>query len=263
MTYLDATILGIVEGITEYLPISSTGHLILAGHFLKLGESEGLKAFDVVIQFGAILAVLGLYRDQVFKMIKGIFGKDKEGLHLALCLILSCLPVIFIGLPLKDTIQAHLFSVPTVAWALLVGGVAMIGMEFYLGKKEKFVTELTYKAALIIGFFQCLALFPGTSRSMVTIIGAILMGLNRTKAAEYSFLLALPVLGGACLIDSMQSYDVLLRDVGLTNIFIGLVVSCIVAALSIKALVSFLNRFGFTAFGVYRVAVSAFLFFVI
>lgn len=263
MTHLDAVVLGIVEGITEYLPISSTGHLILAGHFLKLGESEGLKAFDIVIQFGAILAVLGLYRDQVFKMIKGIFGKDKEGLHLALCLILSCLPVIFIGLPLKDKIQTYLFSVQTVAWALLIGGVAMIALEFYLNKKEKFVADLSYKAALIIGFFQCLALFPGTSRSMVTIIGAILMGLSRTKAAEYSFLLALPVLGGACLIDSIQSYDVLIRDVGLMNIFIGMAVSCVVAALSIKALVSFLNRFGFTAFGVYRIAVAAFLFFIL
>lgn len=262
MTNLDATILGIVEGITEYLPISSTGHLILAGHFLGLGESEALKAFDIVIQFGAILAVIGLYREQVLKMFKGLFGKDREGLNLLICLVLSCLPITIIGLPLKARIEDCLFSVNTVAWALLVGGVAMVLIELFLKKSERALSEMTYRAALIIGLIQSLALIPGTSRSMVTIFGAILLGFSRKKAAEYSFLLALPVLSGACLIGFMKSHTVIMRDIGLSNVLIGMSVSCLVAAISIKLLVSFVNRFGFAAFGVYRILAALFIWFI-
>lgn len=263
MTYFDSAVLGIIEGVTEYLPISSTGHLILAGHFLGLEESEAIKAFDIVIQFGAILAVIGLYREQVFKMIQGIMGKDKVGLNLFICLVLSCLPITIIGLPLKSHIEACLFSVNTVAWALFVGGVAMVLIEFFLKKTEKTLENMTYRSALIIGLIQSLALIPGTSRSMVTIFGAILLGFTRQKAAEYSFLLALPVLSGACLIGFVKSHEVILRDIGLSNVLIGMSVSCVVAALSIKLLVTFLNRFGFTAFGFYRVLAALFIWFVV
>jgi len=259
MTHFDAAILGIVEGITEYLPVSSTGHLIIAGRFLNLPESEALKSYDIVIQFGAILAVVGLYREQVLKMFKGLFGKDKDGLHLFICLVISCLPIMLIGLPLKSKIEESLFSVKTVAWALLLGGVVMIAIETLLKKTQNALELMTYRAALLIGLVQCLALIPGTSRSMVTIFGAILCGFSRKKAAEYSFLLALPVLSGACLIGFLESHEVILNDFGMLNVLIGMSVSCLVAALSIQLLITVVNRFGFIGFGVYRILAGIFI----
>ena len=277
MTILDAIILGLIEGITEYLPISSTGHLILTTALLGLDEpsdKSAINAFLIVIQGGAILAVLGIYRARVVQMIRGLLGKDQAGRRLLVNLVIAFLPAAVLGPLLNDTIEHYLFATIPVITALALWGVVMILLgpwqrKFFdndePGKGAQTRTfvdieRLTWRMAIIIGLLQCVAMWPGTSRSMITIVGGMLVGLRPKQAAEFSFLLALPTLGGACVYkglgnflgDGPNMFDVL----GATELVIGIIVATIAAALAVKWLVSYLGRHGVAAFGWYRVVLA-------
>lgn len=272
----DAAILGVVEGLTEFLPVSSTGHLILTTHLLGLDAAAGLtaeqvvgvKAFEIVIQIGAMLAVVGLYASRVKAMLLGLVGRDREGLNLLLQLFIGVLPAVVLGVLADDWIKARLFGIIPVIWALLVGGIAMIGIELWRGWKlrdvppeerpsrGRTVAEMTLRAALIIGCAQCVAMWPGTSRSMMTIVAALLLGFSPRAAAEFSFLLALPTLGGAALHDAIGDGAAILTVAGWGGITVGLITSFVVAWLAVKGFIALLNRHGLIGFGVYRIILA-------
>jgi undecaprenyl-diphosphatase len=277
LTLLEAAILGIVEGITEYLPISSTGHLILASSLMGLTErvdKDSLDAFNIVIQGGAILAVLGLYRKRVWQMIEGLRGRDPAGLGLAINIVVAFLPAAVLGLLLASTIRRHLFFPLPVLSALAVGGVIMIlignwrrpmddssgavGVRAYVD-----LESLTVRRALVIGLLQCFAMWPGTSRSMVTIVGAMIVGMRPRQAAEFSFLLGLPTLGAACVYSGAKNLmggGVNMVDaIGAAPLLAGLIVATLSAALAVKWLVSFLTHHGLAIFGWYRLALCVVL----
>ncbi|MCH7962142.1 MAG: undecaprenyl-diphosphate phosphatase [Planctomycetes bacterium] len=276
MLWWHAALLGLVEGITEYLPISSTGHLIIVTGLLGLGgdptTKSAIDAFTIVIQGGAILAVLGLYRRRVGQMIRGLAGRDRVGLKLAINLGVAFIPAAVLGVLLDDWIGSRLFSTWPVLAALALGGVYMMVVDRLRkrrGEDEPAVdiTELTIRKSLIIGLMQCVAMWPGTSRSMMTITGGVLVGLRPRQAAEFSFLLGLPTLGGACVYklgkNLKQSHDAgtanMFDTIGWTAVVIGLAVATVSAALAIKWLVGFLNRHGLTPFGWYRLVLAAVL----
>jgi len=287
MSVWDAMILGIVEGITEYLPISSTGHLILTQSLLGLDSPASLKravdAFNIVIQGGAILAVLGLYWPRVMSMIRGVAGRDLAGRRLLGLLLLAFLPAALLGPFLDDPVDTYLFNPPAVIAALAFWGVVMIFVGRWQtrrfgalaasgagggapadddgGKGYVDVTGLTWKAALFIGAMQCLAMWPGTSRSMITIVAGMLVGMRPRESAEFSFLLALPTLGGACVFkvakDLSGSGPSALAGLGIGPMAVGIAVATVAAALSVRWLVSYLNRHGLSVFGWYRLGLSA------
>ena len=273
MTPLQAIILGLVEGITEYLPVSSTGHLILTAWLLGLSDEPAKKAavdaFNIIIQGGAILAVLGLYRARVAAMLKGIAGKDHAGRALLLKLVVAFLPAAVLGVLLDDWIEERLFRPVPVLIALGGGGLLLIVMAPWirtLVDRERIERDdfsmLSFRHAVAIGFMQALAMWPGTSRSMVTILGGILFGLSPRRAAEFSFLLGLPTLGGACVYKLLKSarHDpsgFLETLGGPVPVALGILVAAISAALAVKWLVAYLSRGGFAAFGWWRVAVAA------
>ncbi|MBX3362949.1 MAG: undecaprenyl-diphosphate phosphatase [Phycisphaeraceae bacterium] len=281
MTPLQAIILGLVEGITEYLPVSSTGHLILAAAFLKLDDpsvKSSVDAFNIVIQGGAILAVLGLYFPRVLSMLRGLIGKDRDGLRLAINILIAFLPAAVLGVLLDDWISSKLFSPGPVIAALIVGGVYMIALDIWRKKKYPAVAadapqpgldinDLTPTKALIIGVVQCIAMWPGTSRSMMTITAGVMAGLRPAKAAEFSFLLGLPTLGGACCYKLLKNLKHasetgeanLFEQLGYTPVVLGIVVAAVSAAFAVKWLVGFLNKHGLTPFGVYRIILGVVL----
>ncbi|MCG3178105.1 MAG: Undecaprenyl-diphosphatase [Phycisphaerae bacterium] len=261
ITPLQAVVMGIVEGVTEYLPVSSTGHLILAGHFLGLPDSDAVKAFEIVIQVGAILAVLGLYRRRVGQMLCGLVGRDRGGLKLFVNLLIAFLPAAVIGLATHNWIKAHLFAPWPVIAALAAGGVLMIAVDRlrrWPGVRMRAVTvdTMTWRIALVVGLAQVLAMWPGTSRSMITIVAAILAGMEIKSAAEFSFLLGLPTLAGASLFDSLKHGGEIVHAAGPLGLLLGLVVSWVVAVIAVKAFVAWLNRHGLSPFGYYRIALA-------
>jgi undecaprenyl-diphosphatase len=271
-----SVVLGVVEGLTEYLPVSSTGHLVLASNamgishpFAKTDELDPVDAFEVVIQLGAILAVLGLYLPRVKQMVLGLAGRDRAGLRLLGLLLVAFLPAAFVGLLARKPIQHYLFAPLPVAIALAVGGVAMIVVEHYWWRRPlklagdtvpptrtRSVLDVTFWQAFCIGLAQCLALWPGTSRSMVTILAALVVGLDMLAAAEFSFLLALPTLGAATLYSGWKFRHELVATAGWDGLIVGLLVSAIVAAVAVKALVAWLTRHGLLPFGIYRIAAA-------
>ena len=277
MTWWEALLLGLIEGITEYLPISSTGHLILASAVLGLDEPaatrNAVNAFLIIIQGGAILAVLGLYRERVAEMIRGILAWQGPGLKLAINLFVSFLPAAVIGVLLDDLIELYLFYAGPVIAAILVGGIAMLLIgrwqrrTFHEGDAAKDtrafvdISELRWQRALLIGLLQCLAMWPGLSRSMMTIVAGMLVGMRPKQAAEYSFLLGLPTLGGACVYRSLQLFGEDTNPIaalgGWVPVIIGIVAATVSAALAIQWLVSYLNRHGLALFGWYRIALAA------
>ncbi len=261
MDLVAAIILGIVEGITEYLPISSTGHLLLVQRFMHL-DGEAHNAYAIVIQGGAILAVLGLFHRRVATIIRGLAGRDPAGLRLAINLALAFAPAAILGPLLDAHLERWLFHPLPIVAALAVGGVAMLWIDRWqrsrFGEDRPHVQlmDLTWKAALFIGLLQCLAMWPGTSRSMITIVGGMLIGMKPRQAAEFSFLLGVPTLGGATLYKLWQSGP-LVADLGATSVIVGIIVAFIAAALAIKWLVSYLNDHGLAIFGWYRLALAA------
>ena len=260
-----AVVLGVVEGVTEYLPVSSTGHLILANALLGLDRPDAkpaLDAYDVVIQGGAILAVVGLYWPRVLALLNGALGRDPRGLRMLVNLIVAFLPSALIGLAFEKRIDEALFRPFPVLLALAAGGVFMIALDRARARgalpPSRAIDDVDWRHALLIGALQCLALWPGTSRSMTTIAGGLLVGLRPREAAEFSFLLGLPTLGAACLWKLLRHHHEI-AALGPSSVLIGIAVAAVSAALAVRWLVGFLNSHGLAPFGWYRLGLTALL----
>ena len=263
MTAIDAIIIGIVEGITEYLPVSSTGHIILAQRALGIPESTAANAFAVAIQAGAILAVLGLYFQRVKGMALGLAGKNPEGAVLVRNLLLAFAPAVVVGLIFKKQIEQHLFGLWPVTAAWFVGGVAILAVAWFRrGGASKprgeglSLNQITPKIALFIGLMQCIAMWPGTSRSLMTIVAALLAGLNMMAALEFSFLLGVITLSAASVKDAYEFRHELFSSYSPAVMLLGLLAAWISAVLAVKWLVAFLQTKGITPFGYYRIALA-------
>ena len=262
MELLKAVIFGIVEGVTEWLPISSTGHLILLNEFITLNVSDEFRSmFDVVIQLGAILAVIVLFFHKLNPFSpRKTEGEKKQTWQLWFKVIAAIIPSGIVGVLFDDWMEAHFHNATVVAIALIVYGVAFILVERRNarrvgGKTVEDVYAIDYKTALLIGCFQCLSLIPGTSRSGSTILGAILIGVGRSAGAEFSFFMAIPTMLGASAIKGLKF---LLSGVAATGteigvLIVGCVVSFVVSLLVIRGLMEYVRRHSFSAFGVYRI----------
>jgi undecaprenyl-diphosphatase len=262
MEIWQAALLGLVEGLTEFLPVSSTGHLILLGHLLGL-EGDGAHSFEIVIQLGALLAVVAHYRGLLGARLVGLLRGEKSAQNLALSLAIAFLPVAVIGLLLRKAIKQVLFGPMPVAVALMIGGVVMI-LSSLARRKDSGLTgldQVTPSRALMIGVGQCLSLWPGMSRSTSTILAGQFAGLSTETAAEFSFLLALPTLGAATLYELLKSRHELAASASVGSIVVGLGVSFLVAWAVIAAFLRYLGRTGLGPFGVYRIALSIAVFF--
>ncbi len=269
---LKALILGIVEGITEWLPISSTGHLILVDEFLHLDESDNFKSmFDVVIQLGAIMAVVVIFwhklwpfgkKDNKAPLNNSPFGKmvKTDIFVMWFKVLVACIPAAVIGVTIDDWIDEHFYNPWVVSIALIVFGAAFIIVENWNKNKKPKINEmdqLTYKAALIIGVFQLIAaLFPGTSRSGATIVGALLIGISRTVAAEFTFYLAVPVMFGASLLKLIK-YDDGFTGNQIAILATGMIVAFAVSIFVIKFLMDYIKKHDFKVFGWYRIVLGA------
>lgn len=264
MSWFDAVLLGVLEGLTEFLPVSSTGHLILLSAWLG-HQNEAAKTLDVVIQLGAVLAVVVYFRARLAALVRGTLRRDRDSLQLVLALALAFLPAAVVGLLFHKTIKARLFGPGPVALALIVGGILMIGVEAFRSRRPAAtldrIEDITPRRALVIGLAQCASLWPGASRSMSTIVGGQLSGLTTAVAAEFSFLLAIPTLGAATLLDLAKNGHAL-REApgGVTALVVGLVVSFVVALLVIAVFLRYLKRYGLAPFGWYRIALGAIVF---
>jgi undecaprenyl-diphosphatase len=252
--------LGIVEGLTEFLPVSSTGHLILAAELFGYDAAEWAM-FNVVIQLGAILAVVYQYWGTFWTAGMGVLRLEQAGLRFARNILLAFLPSAVLGLALKDYIDVMLGSPSVVGWALIVGGVAILGIEKVARPgDETSVADLPLRQVIGIGLAQCTAMIPGISRSGATIMGALAMGVNRKTAAEFSFFLAVPTMIGATTLELFQKGDELLAGtarVGWWEIAVGFVVSFIVALVVIRLFVAFVSRRNFAPFAWYRIVIGA------
>jgi len=291
----DAVILGVVEGVTEFLPISSTGHLIIASHFLGLETEKTLlntagqplwyrapspkhpegipltaklaaDTYNVVIQFGAIAAVALLYWSQLFSMLRGALGRDPAGRRLLTNILIAFVPAAGLGFLLHDWIDAHLFSIPAVIAAQVAGAGLMFYAESWRRRRStpsaaisSGPVELTPRQAANIGALQCLALWPGTSRSMTTIVGGYFSGLDPRRAAEFSFLLGFVTLSAATIYKSYKSGAAMIQVFGWSHVLLGAVVAALTAALAVRFLVSWLTRHGLAAFAWYRLGTAALL----
>ena len=290
----DAVVLGLVEGVTEFLPISSTGHLIIANKILGLEDERQLTnksgqplwhkppakdnpagvpltlklaadTYTVVIQVGAIVAVVLLYWRQLLAMLLGLFGRSSQGFRLLRNVLLAFLPIVIIGLPTHDLIDRYLFSDKAVMAALVAGAILMLWAERWrhansgIGFSKGDPADLTPGKAVGIGFAQCAALWPGTSRSMVTIVAGYLAGLNPAKAAEFSFLVGLPTLAGAAFLKAVKAGPAMIEVFGWSHVLLGTLVAAISAAISVKFLVHFISKHGLALFAYYRLALAVVL----
>ncbi len=281
MEIWQALLLGLIEGITEYLPVSSTGHLIVAQRLMGIGTQSEIDklaadAFAICIQGGAILAVLGLYYKHVLKMIMGVLGRDPEGLKLAIAILVGFLPAAVLGLLLNDIIEQKLFGMWPVIFAWIVGGFAILWTVNYRRKNPprgngRDILKLAWQSALFIGLLQCVAMWPGTSRSLMTICGGLIVGLSVKSAVEYSFLLrcphpdrrhrqesrlghhrSRPRLRGMARRISKLMWD----TYGPAPLTVGILAAAISAAFAVKWLVSYLQSHGLQIFGYYRIAIG-------
>lgn len=261
MTWLHALLLGVLEGLTEFLPVSSTGHLFLLGKVLG-HEDEASKALDIVMQLGAVIAVVVFYRARLWSLVRGVFQRDPSSLRLLAAILIGFFPAALVGLAFHKKIKATLMSAGPIAGALIVGGVVMIAIEAMRKKShvegEEGLDKITPKRALIVGLFQCFALWPGASRSMSTIVGGQLAGLSTSTAAEFSFLLSIPTLGAATVFDLYKhGHEILAADGGAIALAVSMAASFVVAIVVIAAFLGFLKRFGLAPFGWYRIALGA------
>ncbi|MGC1478957.1 MAG: undecaprenyl-diphosphate phosphatase [Chthoniobacterales bacterium] len=267
MEWWHAIVLGIVEGLTEYLPVSSTGHLILTQRALGIDSETAADAFAICIQFGAILAVLGIYFGRVRQMAEGALGRNPEGFRLGLNVVVAFLPAAFIGLLLEDQIKTYLFGGdawglwPTIA-AWFVGGIVILIVAWKRDQGPQnsafgmTLTELAWKGALVIGLIQCLAMWPGVSRSLVTILGGLAVGLSLAAAVEFAFLLGLLTLTAATAYDGLKHGEEMLAEFGFVAILLGLVAAWASAFVAVKWMVDYLNRHSLAIFGYYRIALA-------
>ena len=266
MNLVHALVLGMVEGLTEFIPVSSTGHLILVGKALGLGQTPeskaALDAFDIVIQAGAWLACVLYYAPLLLKRIKGLRSGDPVEKQLSSRLFLSMLvafvPIAVIGKLAGKVIKHALFHPIPVAVALALGGLLMIVAEKFAKERSAGyqLDDLRLPTALTVGLAQCAALLPGTSRSMATILGGLFAGLEMRAAADFSFLLAVPVLGAATAYELLKEWHVLYTEIGVLPMTVGLIASFLVGLASIAGFLNLLGRFGLWPFGVYRILLA-------
>ena len=252
---LVSALLGLLEGLTEFIPVSSTGHLLLAAHFLGF-ESAG-KTFEVVIQLGAVLAILTVY----FGKLVTVFGtahRDPAAFRFIISVLLAFLPAVVIGVLAHDFIKTVLFETPKlIAIMLIVGGVILLFVERFAPEPTvQDASALPFRKALAIGFIQCLAMVPGVSRSGSTIVGALLLGVSKRAAAEFSFFLSLPTMAGAVAYDLYKNRDVLDFSAW-TDISIGFVVAFLAAVLVVRWLLNFVSRNGYALFGWWRIIIGS------
>lgn len=256
---LTAILLGIVEGVTEFIPVSSTGHLILATELFGYDAAQW-ALFNVVIQLGAILAVVYQYWGTFWQALVDLLGWRPQGVRFARNILVAFLPSAFLGFMLKDYIDIMLGSPEVVGWALIAGGVAILAIEKIAKPDgEEGVADLPLKKVIGVGLAQCLSMVPGVSRSGATIMGALAMGVNRKTAAEFSFFLAVPTMLGATTLELATKSDELAGggSVGWDEVAIGFVVSFIVALVVIRAFVAYVSRHGFAPFAWYRIVAGA------
>lgn len=258
--WLVAIVLGIVEGLTEFLPVSSTGHLIVVGHAMGF-TGEFAESFEIIIQLGAIIAVLIYFRERLLLLIRQ-FPSSVAARRLVVGIGLAFLPAAFLGLLTHGLIRSYLFAPVTVGFALIVGGVAILVIESSNPQtKVRDLEAVGLKTALWVGVAQCLALFPGISRSGATIMGALLIGMDRKTAAEFSFFLAIPTMFAATFYDAYKNRAILLEE-NLVVLIIGLVVSFLTAYVVIALFLAFIRRNTFRVFGVYRIVFGIIVLFI-
>jgi undecaprenyl-diphosphatase len=266
MTWWKAAVLGVVEGVTEYLPVSSTGHLLVASDALGLGTSDAdiaaANTYAIAIQFGAILAVAGLFWRRFRDMLLGLVGRSAEGRHLLVLLVVSFAPAAVLGFLLDDLIEEHLFAPWPIVAAWFVGGVAILALERggYIPRRGEFVEEgrdplmeITVRQALVIGLVQTIAMWPGTSRSLMAILGALLVGVGMAAAVEFSFLLGFVTLTAASGYSLVRDGGSLVEQFGLLDPLVGLLFAFVSAVLAIKWLIEYLQRHSLSVFGWYRI----------
>ncbi len=254
MDIFQAIIIGIIEGFTEFLPISSTGHMIVAGKFLGIPENSVFHAYEIIIQFSAILAVMLIYHEKI----------SLKKIDLWMKLMLAFIPFAIVGFLIKDYIDI-LFNAKTVAYMFIVGGIVFLIVEYFYKEEEshiKHVENVSYMQALWIGISQIFAIIPGTSRSGATIIGGLLSGLDRKASSDFSFLLAIPVMGAVSGYSLLKYYHDLV-GADLTAFAVGFIVSFIVAYITVKLFLVFIQRFTFVPFGIYRIIFGIILLMVI
>ena len=251
MTLIEAIVLAIIEGITEFLPVSSTGHMIIASSFFGIAQDDFTKLFTIVIQLGTILSVIVLYFKRFFQSI-----------NFYLKLLVAFIPAVVFGLILGDFIDGLLENPITVALSLIIGGILLLQVDKWFGNEEG--TEITYKTALIVGLYQCIAMIPGVSRSGATIVGGMTQKLSRTTAAEFSFFLAIPTMLGATLKKSYDYYNngFQLSSEQINLLIVGNVIGFIVAMIAIKSFIGFLTKYGFKIFGYYRIFAGILILFI-
>jgi len=259
MNLIQALILGLVEGITEYLPVSSTGHLLIAQRLLGIGESQAANSYAIAIQAGAILAVLGIYRQRVGEMLQGVVGRNAGGLHLALCIVAAFLPAAILGVLFDDRIEQYLFGVKPVIAAWVVGGIVILLLSRWVRARREGLdlSQLTWRAAILIGLAQSLAMWPGTSRSLVTILGGLAVGLSLAAAVEFAFLLGVLTLTAATAYTALKHGGGMIEAYGWTAVLTGFFAAWISAALAVKWMVAWLNRHGLTLFAWWRFVAAA------
>lgn len=287
MTWWEAIILGVVEGLTEYLPVSSTGHLLVTQNLLGIGTEspqawEAANAYAICIQAGAIVAVLGLYWQRVKQGVRGALGPigigkgDPDGLRLFINLVVAFMPAAVIGLIFDEKIEEHLFNAWTIVIAWAVGGVAILVVSFWKKKSSgdehrgQDLDAMTWRLALTIGFIQCIAMMPGTSRSLVTIVGGVLVGLHIAAAVEFSFLLGVITLCAATVYKAVDSTTVIIdgqeqemimvfvmaKQYGWMSMLVGSVAAWLSAVIAVKWMVAYLKKHGMQVFGYYRIAIA-------
>lgn len=243
MSFIDAIILAIIEGITEFLPVSSTGHMIIVSSLLGIESETIVKIFTVNIQFGAILSVIAIYWKRFFKSFDFYYK-----------LLVAFIPAAILGFLLNDLIDSLLENVIVVAVSLILGGIILLFVDNYFDNQDE-TKEVKYKSAFIIGLFQCIAMIPGVSRSAATIIGGMSQKLTRTKAAEFSFFLAVPTMFAASAYKLLKDYESITAD-HINILIVGNVVAFVVALLAIKSFIAFLTKYGFKFFGYYRIVLG-------
>lgn len=262
---IKAVVIAIIEGITEFIPVSSTGHMIIAGDLMNFPSNEYTKMFEVVIQLGAILAIVVLFWNKLVGLLKSLLKGEKSGVMFAKAYIIALIPAIILGFLLEDTIDTYLFSIWTVLIGLFVGAVLLLVVETAYRHKATTheVDQITWKQALKVGLFQCLAMWPGMSRSSSTIVGGWIGGLSSEAAAEFSFFLAIPLMFGASLVKLVKfQMETGLQNLGQTEAVsfgLGFVVAFVVALFCVKGFVSFLKRKPMKIFAWYRIGISLLL----
>ncbi len=260
MELWQAAVLGVVEGLTEYLPVSSTGHILLAQRVLGIPRSEAANAFAIAVQSGAIAAVLGLYRSRVREMLLGVVGRSPEGRRLSLNVLVAFVPAAAIGVVLDKRIERHLFGLWPVVAAWFVGGVAILALHPRFARRDRSTANdlgsLDPRRAAVIGLAQCLAMWPGTSRSLVTLVAGLFVGLAIESAVEFSFLLGLLTLSAATGYKLVKSGGAMVSTYSPASLAVGFVAAAVSAALAVRWMVSWLKSHGIALFAYYRVALS-------